>query len=233
MQEPKIFHPLGGGLQVSIAQVFSVLKKPYLSTTLKLSMMVAGAQAGTYSISIWLPTYLKTVRGLSVEYTGAFLLVHIFGALLGYLCGAHMADAIGRKRTFISSALGSAGLILVYMFAPLGNTAILLLGAPLGVVIYSMFAPMGSFMTELFPTSVRGCGQGFCYNAGRGIGALFPALTGFMAEYLGLGAAIALFSFASYGVMVIALMTLPETAGRRLQDFTGPNGEVPLPQDTG
>ena len=29
------------------------------------------------------------------------------------------------------------------------------------------FPPMGPFMTELYPTEIRGTGQAFCYNAGR------------------------------------------------------------------
>jgi len=33
---------------------------------------------------------------------------------------------------------------------------------------------MGPFMTELFPTAVRGDAQGFCYNSGRAIGVLLP-----------------------------------------------------------
>ena len=52
----------------------------------------------------------------------------------------------------------------------------------MGFISLMMFSPMGSFMTELFPTEVRGAGQGFCYNVGRGIGALFPALVGFLAH---------------------------------------------------
>jgi hypothetical protein len=35
------------------------------------------------------------------------------------------------------------------------------------------FAPMGPFMTELYPTDIRGTGQGFYYNAGRAIGSIF------------------------------------------------------------
>jgi hypothetical protein len=71
-------------------------------------------------------------------------------------------------------------------------------------------------MTELYPTSVRGVGQGFCYNAGRGIGALFPAAVGFLAAQYGLGLAIAVFSIGAYGLMIVALFLLPETRGRAL-----------------
>ena len=36
---------------------------------------------------------------------------------------------------------------------------------------------MGALFTELFPTELRGCGQGFCYNFGRGLAALMPPET--------------------------------------------------------
>ena len=52
---------------------------------------------------------------------------------------------------------------------------------------------MGPVLTKLFPTSVRGAGQGFCYNFGRGIGAFFPTLVGILATSAGLGAAIDVF----------------------------------------
>jgi MFS family permease len=82
-----------------------------------------------------------------------------------------------------------------------------------------MFSPMGSYMTELFPTSVRGVAQGFCYNAGRGIGAIFPALVGFLAARFGLGNAIVVFSGCGFGLMIVALFLLPETRGRSLESL--------------
>ena len=72
------------------------------------------------------------------------------------------------------------------------------------------------------PLLVRGVGQGFCYNAGRGIGALFPALVGFLSGEMGLGPAIAVFSLGAYGVMILALLLLPETRGRSLQSLEQP-----------
>jgi hypothetical protein len=79
-----------------------------------------------------------------------------------------------------------------------------------------MASATGPFMTELFPTAVRGVGQSFCYNVGRGIGAVFPALVGFLAARLGLPAAIAIFNFAGLALMILALLMLPETRGRSL-----------------
>ena len=123
------------------------------------------------------------------------------------------------------SAIGSIALTMVYLFAPISNDWFLLVGFLLGYVSLIMFSPMGTFMTELYPTAVRGVGQGFCYNAGRGIGALFPALVGFLAGRLGLGCAIAIFSLAAYGVMIIALLLLPETRGRSLISLEQPAAE--------
>ena len=110
------------------------------------------------------------------------MLVLILGAFFGFVSGAYLADGIGRKRTFMLSAVALVVLTIVYLFAPLSNDWFLPVGFLLGYVSLIMFSPMGTFMTELYPTAVRGVGQGFCYNAGRGIGALFPALVGFLAD---------------------------------------------------
>jgi MFS family permease len=199
--------------------IFSALKPPYLSTTWRVSMMVTGAQGSSYAITTFLPTYLKTVRHLTSIGTGSYLMVLILGAFFGFLSGAYLSDAIGRKSTFMVSAIGSVVLMLVYLFAPLSNDMILPVGFLLGYINLMMFSPMGPFMTELYPTAVRGVGQGFCYNAGRGIGAIFPALVGFLAARWGLAAAIAIFSFAGLSLMIVALLMLPETKGRSLDSL--------------
>jgi hypothetical protein len=62
---------------------------------------------------------------------------------------------------------------------------------------------------------VRGTGQGFTYNFGRGVGALFPAGIGFAAQTMGVAGAVA-FAALAYGIAVVALLGLPETVGREL-----------------
>ena len=44
-------------------------------------------------------------------------------------------------------------MVLVYLYVPVGDTGLLLLGIPLNAAILMKFAPMGPFMTELYPTN--------------------------------------------------------------------------------
>jgi MFS family permease len=206
---------------VGFSHLFSAFRGVHLATTVKVSLMVAGAQGSGYAIGIWMPTYLRTVRHLSATSTGGFLLVQILGALFGFLIGSFLSDAIGRKQTFLWSAILSFLFILLYMFVPMGNSALLLAGIPLNVVLLMKFPPMGPFMTELFPTEVRGNAQGFCYNSGRAIGSFFPTMVGYVSQSLDLGTTIALFSAVASGLMIVMLMLLPETRGRSLAELDG------------
>ena len=69
----------------------------------------------------------------------------------------------------------------------------LVLGFQLGFAASGIFSGIGAYLTELFPTDVRANGQGFAYNFGRGIGALFPSLVGVLSQTHGLGWAIGAF----------------------------------------
>jgi len=187
-----------------------------LRITLLTSLMATGAQGGYYAITTWLPTYLKTVRGLSVLNTGGYLIVAIAGSFVGYMVSAYLTDRLGRKRTLIVFAASSFVAIAVYTSVPISNGVMLVLGFPLGFFASGSFSPMGSFLTELFPTRVRGSAQGFAYNFGRGVGALFPTLVGYLSARLSLGHAIACFAVTAYVVMIVAVCLLPETRGKEL-----------------
>ena len=186
-------------------------------TTLRTALLAMGAQGGYYAITTWLPTYLKTEQHLSVVGTGGYLAVIIVGSYAGYLFGAWLSDRVGRKLTFIVYALASMVIALAYTHVTLDNTLLLILGFPLGFFASGIFSGMGAFMSELFPTRIRGSGQGFCYNFGRAVGAAFPFLIGYVAQKMTLGAAIGTFAACAYGVVILATLTLPETRGAQLK----------------
>ena len=188
-----------------------------LSTTLRAALLTTGAQGGYYAITTWLPTFLKTERHLTVMGTGGYLATIIVGSWIGYLTSAYLTDRLGRKPNFILFALGSMIIAFAYTSLHLTNASMLWLGFPLGFFASGIFSGIGAFLTELFPTRVRGSGQGFCYNVGRAFGALFPFLIGALSKHYGLGLSIGIFAVAAYGVLIVAALTLPETRGRELE----------------
>jgi sugar phosphate permease len=191
-----------------------------LRTTLLASLMATGMQGGYYAITIWLPTYLRSVRGLSVLDTGGYLMVIITGSFAGYLAAAWASDRLGRRATFVLFALGSMLVAVAYTLVPIGDTAMLFLGFPLGFFVSGNFSGVGAYFAELFPGPVRGSGMGFAYSFGRGIGAAFPALVGFMSTRFPLGAAIGGLAGLAYLLVLAAVTALPETRGRVFAGFT-------------
>jgi MFS family permease len=180
-------------------------------------MLAAGALGGNYVTLTWLATYLKNVRHLSVLGTGGYLAINICGSFLGYLISAHLSDWLGRRKTFAIMATAAAVTVSCYTLLPLSNTAVLLLGFPLGFFQSGIIAGMGATFAELFPTRVRATGQGFSYNSGRAVGSFVPALVGVVAASMGLGPAMGICAASAYVFVLIAAALLPETRGQDLE----------------
>ncbi len=198
---------------------FSIFAAELLPTTVLGSLLAIGAQGGYYAITTWLPTFLRTERHLTVLGSGGYLAVIIVGSFLGYVTSAFLSDAIGRRGNFLLFAAGSVAIAIGYTQFDLSDAVMLVLGFPLGFFSAGIFSGMGPLYTELFPTSVRATGQGFCYNFGRGVAAVFPALIGWLAASLSLGKAIGLFAAGAYTLVILVAFMLPETRGRELAAY--------------
>ena len=222
--ESEAYAARGDTAPAGLGHLLSAFRGRYLWLTVKVSLMVMGAQGGVWAINFWMPTYLRTVRHLTASNTGLYVAVQALGALIGFLLGAYLADAIGRKWTFLISAVATIVMVFIYLYVPIGDTGLLLLGIPLNMSILMKFAPMGPFMTELYPTGIRGTGQGFCYNAGRAIGSVFMTAIGFATAVMPLGTAIALFSTIAHVLMIVMLLVLPETRGRVIASLEDQDG---------
>ena len=188
-----------------------------LGTTLRASLLATGMQGGYYAVTTWLPTYLESERHLSVLRTSGYLLVLILGSFIGYLTSAYLSDRLGRRRCFMLFALGAGSLVVAYTQIPITDAMMLALGFPLGFFLSGIFSGMGAYLSELFPSRVRGSGQGFCYNVGRALGAFCPALVGRLSGSMPLGIAIGYVAAGAYLLVILSALTLPETRGRELR----------------
>lgn len=211
VQEPEIYRS-----RKQEASFLGLFSRAQLTITLLAAVVALGAQGGYYAVTTWLPLYLRSSRGLSTLNTGAYLFVVIVGAFAGYLTAAYLTDAIGRRRTLILFAGCSFLAVIFYAGFPISNHLMLALGFPLGFFPSGSFSPMGAYFSELFPTSMRASGAGFAYNLGRGAGAVFPTLVGYVSGHTSLGTAISLFGSGAYLVMILGVLFLPETRGQQL-----------------
>jgi MFS family permease len=194
-----------------------IFRPPLLRTTILATMLSTGMMAAYYSITTWLPTFLANERHLSVAASTGYLLMLISGSLAGYLVSAWLTDTIGRRRGFIFFAAGAMVLILLYTRMPVSG-GMLLIGFPLGFFILGIFSGMGACLAELYPSDVRGSGQGFTYSLGRGIGGFCPSLIGLLSTRYPLGETIAGFTVAAYALVIISALAIPETRGRVLME---------------
>ncbi len=196
--------------------IWEIFSGPVLKTTMLASLVTTGCQGGYYAVTFWVPRFLTTERHLSIVSSTGYLAALIIGSFIGYLVGAWLADRIGRRNLFLTFSIGAIVLVLIYTQVELTNQVLWVLGFPLGFFASGYFSGMGAFLTELYPTRLRGSGQGFCYNFGRGIGALFPFLVGYLSETTTLANAIAIFAVGAYVLFFAAAYALPETRGRIL-----------------
>ncbi len=200
--------------------IWEIFSGPILKTTILAALVATGCQGGYYAVTFWVPRFLTTERHLSIVNSTGYLAALIVGSFAGYLVGAWLADRIGRRNLFLTFSLGAIAVVLIYTQVPLSNQVLWVLGFPLGFFASGYFSGMGAFLTELYPTRLRGSGQGFCYNFGRGIGALFPWLVGYLSQTTTLANAIAIFAVVAYAVFFLAAFALPDTRGRILSAVT-------------
>jgi hypothetical protein len=106
--------------------------------------------------------------------------------------------------------------VLAYTWIPISNELMLVLGIPLGFFSCGIYSGIGAFFGELYPTRCRAAAVGFCFSFGRAIGALFPALVGFLSATIPLAHAIGIFTAMAYLSVIVAAFALPETKGRQL-----------------
>lgn len=210
-----------------LAAMFGIFRRDTLRVTLIGGLFGFGAHGGYYGLFTWLPTFLKTERHLSVMSTGLYLGVIIVAFGLGCVTAGQLLDRLGRRRTVMLFAIGCISITVLYLLTPIGPTAMLVLGFPLGFCAAGIPASMGALFNELYPEGVRGSGVGFCYNFGRVLSSGLPVLIGYMSTDWTLGTAIGIDAGLAYSLVLVAVLMLPETRGKALDAAPVEDARVP------
>jgi MFS family permease len=133
---------------------------------------------GSGTVLFFLP-YLTDARGLSTHQLNEIVSIGTIGGFVGYLVQGWIGDIIGRKwNIIVTIALGSVAIFFLSRSTTWGTIAI---GETLFWLLYmGAYAALYGFLTESFPTRIRGTGVGFV-TAGVWIG---NAVSGATAPHL-------------------------------------------------
>jgi MFS family permease len=199
------------------ATLHDVFRGRYASTTALLTILSSATIFAYWGLNLWVPAFLSLPverGGLGFDETWTtFLIVTMqTGTFLGYVSFGYIADAIGRRKSFVGFILIAAVLTLAYS-ATRDRWLLLGLGPLVAFFGTGFFSGFGTVTAEIYPTSVRAVAQGFTFNVGRFASAAAPFMVGSLAEEHGFGPAFALLAVA----LLIGAATwiwLPETRGR-------------------
>jgi MFS family permease len=190
------------------------------SRTLLASAFATALLFAYWGLFTWLPTFLaspveKGGVGLGLVKSTPWILAVQAGAFLGYTTFGFLADWMGRRPAVRLFVLGAALVVPVFAFGARNEQLVFWLAPLVGYFGHGAFSVFGSLLAELFPGSIRGTAQGFCYNAGRALSALAPITLGAVADAQGLAAALSL-TVAFFVAAALLVGLLPETKGREL-----------------
>lgn len=139
-------------------------------------ILSAGAlQFGYAGLSNWLPAYLESDLGISFKAMTGYMVGTFMIMIFAKVVAGILADRFGRRALFAFGTMGTALFlpIVIYFNTP---TNILYLMLMFGFLYGMPFAINATYMTESFPTSIRGTAVGGAFNIGH-IGAVFAPLT--------------------------------------------------------
>jgi MFS family permease len=199
----------------------AIFRPGILHVTILASLLAFGVIGVGGAIVNWLPTFMKTVRHLSPSEAGYYVFLVTGGSFFGFVGSAHLADILGRRRTFQLFLVCSWLVTIAYMFLPLSGWQLMVMGVPFGFFTIGNYAALGPYFTELFPTAIRGSGQSFAYNFGKAAGAVAVSCIGILAQWFTIAEAIGLIALLGYSVAILATLLLPETNGINLKPGFG------------
>ena len=161
-------------------------------------------------------------KGSTLPVIDYVVIATALGAIIATLITPFIADKLGRRVTYtlLCAAALAASLGFFRFNVPfVGDsipTTLITTAFLLGGITASFYGFFPLYFPELFPTSVRATGQGFAYNAGRGIGSLFPTLVGMAGGVTNFGTAIAAAAACAYALVFVGALLVPETRGVNL-----------------
>jgi MFS family permease len=216
VEEPRLWASVSHAERGRIGMLF----EPHVArVTIAIMVMNSCCLFAWWGLNGWVPAYLRLSPaqggiGLSSSTMSLFVIAMQVGMWFGYVTFGFMADAVGRKRTYVTYLVVAAILLPLYgiLRAP---AALLVLGPFVAFFGTGYFSGLGALIAEIYPTVVRATAAGVGYNFGRIASAAAPYTVGTLASTRGFGVAFTV-AGAAFLLAAASWIWIPETGNREL-----------------
>lgn len=197
------------------------LRRPMLVCT----ALASGALLAFWSVSTWYPQIIRQIsadeavpQAVTDHRVAVTAMLFNAGGIIGYATWGFIADAIGRRRTFLMSFVVSAASIAWTFPFDRGYTEFLFAMPLLGFGLFGALSGTFIYGPEVFPPSVRATALAVSNSVGRFVTALGPLGAGVIAtSWFGGDLGVATAAVAALGLIaVVGLAFAAETRGEPL-----------------
>ena len=219
---PDVSEPVKAEKKAWYEEFKMLWRKDNLRTTAVLWVIWFGINFGYYGFVLWTPTLL-TGQGFDIVKSFGFTVIMCLAQLPGYFSAAYLVERWGRKPTLIAYFVGTA--IAAWFFGHAdSDMTILLAGCLLYFFALGAWGCVYSYTPEVYPTDVRGSGNGWAAAFGR-IGAfiapfIVPVLYSSFGSENGFVLVFAILSAAFALVAIVIWLFGKETKGMALADLS-------------
>lgn len=211
-----------------------LLTRPLLRPTLVGTALATGSLVAFWSVSTWYPQVIRQAAAAAAltpdvansRVATASMLFNA-GGVLGYATWGFLADAIGRRRAFLTSfAVSAVSVGFLFPFTHGWGTFLAVVPVA-GFGLYGALSGILVYGPELFPPSVRATGMALYNGIGRYFTAAGPLVAGVIAaSWFGGDLGLATTCVVGVGLLgALGLLFAPETRGLAL-----PADPVPTPE---
>ena len=194
-----------------------IFRPPYLWNTFTASIWMTGQFLVYYSMIAMFASWLQKDLKMSPGEVALPNIMH--NAVVFFAMGfwGFIGDKIGRRLAIIIPAI--IGCLIAPMYLNTTDLTLITIGFALqGAFAGAIYGLQPAYLTERFPTEVRGTASAFTYHFGTILGGLVPPAITYLAVDRGLGFPGPMLYGTLLGavVVVVALAVSPETKGKSM-----------------
>ncbi|MBN8927742.1 MAG: MFS transporter, partial [Rhodospirillales bacterium] len=169
------------------------------------------------TVGSWMPLYLAQERHWSTAQYGTFYIWWGLVGFVGLLIAGWISDRFGRKPAFYVMLAEGAVFVTLWVFAE-SDLALWVFGLLWSIGFLGFWAPAMTLTAEIYPTRIRGVGNGFTWSIAWLFGfVLWPFVTVALKQHTGSFAAAFLVVSVAMALMAFGIWLFsPDHAGTEL-----------------